>query len=154
VKRGHAHNELTRHRYDVVLRKAPKPAAAAEQVVPFESTGELDRLLAAHPARLRVTGVPNARLSGELAAVTALAAGDAEAALSSLEKRSGVDPEILHDLGERHGYRVYATLTADEGALEVVFTTGEPQRIHRGRPVRAALDALGNHRAGQRDTSA
>ncbi|WP_410673602.1 amino acid adenylation domain-containing protein [Amycolatopsis sp. cmx-4-68] len=154
VKRGHAHNELTRHRYDVVLRKAPKPAAATEQVVPFESAGELDRLLAAHPARLRVTGVPNARLSGELAAVAALAAGDAETALSSLEERSGVDPETLHDLGERHGYRVYATLTADEGELEVVFTTGAPTRIHRGKPVRAALETLGNHPAGQRDTGA
>ncbi len=153
VKRGHAHNELTRHRYDVVLRKAPKPVAAAEQVVPFESVGELDRLLAAHPARLRVTGVPDARLSGELAAVTALAAGDAETALSSLEDRSGVDPETLHDLGGRHGYRVYATLTADAGVLEVVYTTGEPTRIHRGHPVRAALDALGNHPAGQRDAN-
>ncbi|WP_235191071.1 non-ribosomal peptide synthetase [Amycolatopsis rifamycinica] len=154
VKRGTAHNELTRHRYDVVLRKTPKPAAAAEQVVPFESVGELDRLLAAHPSRLRVTGVPNARLSGELAAVAALAGGDAGTALSALDDRSGVDPEDLHDLGERHGYRVYATLTADEGALEVVFTTGEPTRIHRARPVRAALEALGNHPAGQRDTGA
>nr|WP_244170286.1 non-ribosomal peptide synthetase [Amycolatopsis tolypomycina] len=151
VKRGHAHNELTRHRYDVVLRKAPRPDTPEELVVALD---DLDGALAARPARLRVTGVPNARLSGELAAVTALAAGDAETALSSLEDRSGVDPETLHDLGERHGYRVYATLTADEGALEFVFTTGEPQRIHRGRPVRAALEALGNHPAGQRDTSA
>ncbi|MFT7866116.1 MULTISPECIES: non-ribosomal peptide synthetase [Amycolatopsis] len=151
VKRGHAHNELTRHRYDVVLRKAPRPAAPEERVVALD---DVEEALAARPARLRVTGVPNARLSGELAAVTALAAGDAEAALSALDRRDGVDPETLHDLGERHGYRVYATLTADEGALEAVFTTGEPQRIHRGRPVRAALEALGNHPAGQRDTSA
>ncbi|MDQ7806472.1 amino acid adenylation domain-containing protein [Amycolatopsis sp. A133] len=154
VKRGHAHNELTRHRYDVVLRKAPKPAPVAEDVVAFASVEELERLLTAGPARLRVTGVPDARLSGELAAVTALAAGDAETALSSLEQRDGVDPEALHDLGERHGYRVYATFNANVGELEVVFTTGEPQRIHRGRPVRAALEALGNHPAGQRDTGA
>ncbi|QKV72487.1 amino acid adenylation domain-containing protein [Amycolatopsis sp. Hca4] len=151
VKRGHAHNELTRHRYDVVLRKAPRPDTPEEQVVALD---ELEPALAARPARLRVTGVPNARLSGELAAVAALAAGDAETALSSLAERSGVDPETLHELGERHGYRVYATLTADESELEVVFTTGEPQRIHRGRPVRAALDTLGNHPSGQRDTSA
>ncbi|MET8846269.1 amino acid adenylation domain-containing protein [Amycolatopsis sp. NPDC004625] len=151
VKRGHAHNELTRHRYDVVLRKAPRPAAPEERVV---SVAELEQALATRPARLRVTGVPNARLSGELAAVTALASGDAETALSALDDRAGVDPETLHDLGERHGYRVYATLTADEGVLEVVFTTGEPTRIHRGRPVRAALEALGTHPAGQRDANA
>ncbi|MFF1614786.1 amino acid adenylation domain-containing protein, partial [Amycolatopsis sp. NPDC058278] len=155
IKRGTAHNELTRHRYDVVLRKAPRPEAAEEQVVAFASVAELERVLAARPARLRVTGVPDARLSGELAAVTALAAGDAGAALSALDgEPSGVDPETLHALGERLGYRVYATLTAQEGELEAVFTTGEPTRIHRGRPVRAVLDALGNHPAGQRDTSA
>ncbi|WP_410571114.1 amino acid adenylation domain-containing protein [Amycolatopsis sp. cmx-4-61] len=151
VKRGHAHNELTRHRYDVVLRKAPRPEPAEELVV---APDDLEEALAARPARLRVTGVPDARLSGELAAVTALAQGDAEAALSYLERRDGVDPETLHDLGERHGYRVYATLTAEEGVLEAVFTTGEPTGIHRAGPVRAALDALGNHPAGQRDASA
>ncbi|MDS0137100.1 MULTISPECIES: amino acid adenylation domain-containing protein [unclassified Amycolatopsis] len=151
VKRGHAHNELTRHRYDVVLRKAPRPDAPEELVVGLDA---LEPALAARPARLRVTGVPNARLSGELAAVAALAAGDAGTALSSLEQRAGVDPESLHDLGERHGYRVYATVTADEGALEVVFTTGSPQRVYRGRPTRVPLEALGNHPAGQRDTNA
>ncbi|WP_438860845.1 amino acid adenylation domain-containing protein [Amycolatopsis solani] len=155
VKRGHAHNELTRHRYDVVLRKAPKPAPPAEDVVTFTSLSDVEARLAAGPARLRVTGVPNARLSGELAAVTALAEGDVDAALSALDgEPSGVDPETLHALGERHGYRVYATLTADAGTLDVVFTTGDAVRIHRTRPVRAALEALGNHPAGQRDTSA
>ncbi|WP_408630171.1 non-ribosomal peptide synthase/polyketide synthase [Amycolatopsis mongoliensis] len=155
VKRGQAHNELTRHRYDVVLRKAPKPGPLDEDVVTFTSLDELARLLTEHSARLRVTGVPNARLSGELAAVAALAEGDAEAALSALDSEpSGVDPETLQELGARLGYRVFPTLSADEGALEVVFATGEPTRIHRGRPVRAALATLGNHPAGQRDTSA
>nr|WP_285478570.1 non-ribosomal peptide synthetase [Amycolatopsis sp. NBRC 101858] len=150
VKRGTAHNELTRHRYDVVLRKAPKPAPVEEDVVAFTSLDELERLLAERPARLRVTGVPDARLSGELAAVAALAAGDADAALSGLDAEpSGVDFERLQDFG----YQVYAAPT-HEGALEVVFTTGEPTRIHRARPVRAALGTLGNHPAGQRDTSA
>ena len=116
VKRGKAHNELTRHRYDVVLRKAPKPAPADEDVVTFESVAELERLLEAHPARLRVTGVPNARLSGELAAVAALAEGDPDAALSALDAEpSGVDPETLQELGARLGYRVYATLGRARG---------------------------------------
>nr|WP_230863147.1 non-ribosomal peptide synthase/polyketide synthase [Amycolatopsis camponoti] len=150
MKRGHAHNELTRHRYDVVLRKAPKPEPVEETVVAFTTLDELERLLAERPARLRVTGVPDARLSGELAAVAALAEGDADAALSALDAEpSGVDIEKLRDLG----YRVYAA-PARQGMLEVVFTTGEPTRIHRARPVRAALATLGNHPAGQRDTSA
>ncbi|MEV7042938.1 amino acid adenylation domain-containing protein [Amycolatopsis sp. NPDC051061] len=150
VKRGQAHNELTRHRYDVVLRKVPKPAPVEETVVSFTSLDELKWLLAERPGRLRVTGVPDARLSGELAAVAALAEGDADAALSALDAEpSGVDIEKLRDLG----YRVYAA-PAQQGMLEVVFTTGEPTRIHRGKPVRAALGTLGNHPAGQRDTGA
>ena len=152
MKRGHAHNELTRHRYDVVLRKAPKPAAVEETVVPFTSLDELELLLAERPARLRVTGVPNARLSGELAAVAALAEGDADAALSALAaSRPGWTPRSCKS------WASLATRCTDrrgQGALEVVFTTGEPTRIHRGKPVRAALETLGNHPAGQRDTSA
>ncbi|WP_345029090.1 amino acid adenylation domain-containing protein [Kutzneria kofuensis] len=152
VKRGHAHNELTRHRYDVVMRKAPKPAPVEEQVAAFETVDDVKRLLTARPDRLRVTGVPNARLSGELAAVAALATGDSETALSALDSTpSGVDPEDLQALAASLDYRMYATVTTDVGTLEVVFTTGEPVRIYRGRSVR---NALGNNPVGQRDTSA
>nr|WP_245805102.1 non-ribosomal peptide synthetase [Amycolatopsis australiensis] len=154
AKRGKAHNELTRHRYDVVLRKAPAAGPVEEDVVAFTSLTELERRLGERPARLRVTGVPDARLSGELAAVAALAEGDTGAALSALDADpSGVDPEALHELGASLGYRV-CSAPAAAGALEVVFTTGEPVRIHRARPVRAALAALGNHPAGRRDTGA
>ncbi len=152
VKRGHAHNELTRHRYDVVLRKAARPAQPTEQVVAFEDLAALENLLLEKPARLRVTGVPNARLSGELAAVQALA--DGLPALSALDIAEGVDPETLHELGARHGYRVAATLAAHESVLDVVFTTGEPTRIYRAQPLRTALAALGNNPAGQRETNA
>ncbi|HEY3466343.1 MAG TPA: amino acid adenylation domain-containing protein, partial [Amycolatopsis sp.] len=122
VKRGQAHNELTRHRYDVVLRKAPKPAAATEQVVAFDDLGAVERFLAAEtPERLRVTGIPDARLAGELAAVRALDEGDAEGAQAALEQRDGVDPEALHRLGARAGYRVAVTWAAEPGELEAVF---------------------------------
>ncbi|WP_211770319.1 non-ribosomal peptide synthetase [Kutzneria sp. CA-103260] len=152
VKRGHAHNELTRHRFDVVLRKAPRPAPVEEQVVAFESIEDAKRLLLAKPARLRLTGVPNARLSVELDAIAVLATGDGDGALSALDgQSSGVDPETLQALAAEQGYRMYATVTADVGTLEVVFTTGEPTRIYRSR---AARTALGNNPAGQRDTSA
>ena len=106
-----------------MLRKAPKPAAADEQVVAFGDLGAVERFLAAEtPERLRVTGVPDARLSGELAAVRALDAGDPAAALDALERRDGVDPEDLHRLGDRAGYRVAVTWAAAGGELEAVFT--------------------------------
>ncbi|MGW5744013.1 non-ribosomal peptide synthetase, partial [Amycolatopsis sp. NPDC003861] len=123
VKRGTAHNELTRHRYDVVLRKADRAEPVAEQVVAFGDLGAVERFLAAEtPERLRVTAIPDARLAGELAAVRALDTGDTEAALAALDGRDGVDPEALHTLGERAGYRVAVTLAAEGGELEAVFT--------------------------------
>ncbi|MER6799731.1 condensation domain-containing protein, partial [Amycolatopsis mediterranei] len=155
VKRGTAHNELTRHRYDVVLRKAPRPAAAEEQVVAFGDLGAVERFLAAEtPERLRVTAIPDARLAGELAAVRALDTGDAEAALAALDRRDGVDPEDLYRLGERAGYRVAVTLAAEGGELEAVFSRGEDGPAYR--PVRptGTPGSYANNPAARRETGA
>ncbi|MGV9778882.1 amino acid adenylation domain-containing protein, partial [Streptosporangium sp. NPDC003464] len=183
VKRGTCHNELTRYRYDVVLRKrdtatvpggagAPAPVGAEEtrRVGPGpEETGgtelggedagrvgpgpeeagrtepgeeeirwadlddlddldgldgldALDARLTGRPALLRVTGVPNVRLAEDLAALGALEDSSRPAA-----RTGGADPETLHALGARHGYRVTVTWNghADDGALDVVFAAGD-----------------------------
>ncbi|MEI5097736.1 amino acid adenylation domain-containing protein [Streptomyces sp. PmtG] len=80
LKPGAAHNELTRHRYEVVLHKAPLdplPLAA----VPALRWGEhvtgiagLRRVIEeAGGAPVRVSGIPNARLAEEFAAAVAAA---------------------------------------------------------------------------------
>ncbi|NEY33948.1 amino acid adenylation domain-containing protein, partial [Streptomyces sp. PRKS01-65] len=82
LKDGTHHNELTRHRYDVVLRKEPA------QVVSWQDTphlrwgqditdlNQLEHALTRRTdQRWRLTGIPNPRLAGELAATRALAAG-------------------------------------------------------------------------------
>ncbi|MFI1396046.1 amino acid adenylation domain-containing protein [Streptomyces sp. NPDC020681] len=133
VKRAHHHNELSRYRYDVVLR--PREAAPAhveqpghvEQEVPWSEIGGtagLERLLADRPARLRVTHVPNGRLVDDLADLRALED-------SSRSAVSGVDPEDFHALGARHGYRTAVTWNAhaDDGGLDIVLT-------HADEPVR------------------
>ncbi|MFJ7996518.1 amino acid adenylation domain-containing protein [Streptomyces sp. NPDC096310] len=122
VKRGHCHNELTRYRFDAVLGTAP-PAADLREA-PRAAWGEdiadaedLARHLKEHrPARLRVTGVPDARTAGERAATAALD-GDAgvAAALAALASPPAAgaggagDPEELCALAERMGYRALAT---------------------------------------------
>jgi len=74
LKPGAAHNELTRHRYEVVLHKQPAGVLDLAQV-PAQSWGREIPDLAALRARLdgplRVTGIPNARLTEEAAAATA-----------------------------------------------------------------------------------
>jgi amino acid adenylation domain-containing protein/non-ribosomal peptide synthase protein (TIGR01720 family) len=124
VKRGDHHNELTRYRYDVVLRKAGGATApeAAEQRLDWAELGSSaaleDRLATdGGPARLRVTAVPNARLSGDLADLAAVRDGVRRA------DSVGVDPEALYALGARHGYQVAVTWngTAEDGSLDVVL---------------------------------
>ncbi len=74
LKQGTHHNELTRHRYEVVLHKAPaRPLHLGD--LPEEGVGEaevreladLETALARQGGRLRLTRIPNTRLAGEAA---------------------------------------------------------------------------------------
>ncbi|MFF3754670.1 amino acid adenylation domain-containing protein [Streptomyces sp. NPDC002018] len=145
VKRATHHNELSRYRYDVVLR-APGTAPAGESVpstrdedsVPagsrpsapattprdvrwsaIDGLAGLEELLLTRPARIRVTGVPNGRLGEDLAALRLLED-------SSTPAPDGVDPEAFHQLAGRHGYRCAVTWNghAEDGRLDVVLVEG------------------------------
>ncbi|WP_261717665.1 non-ribosomal peptide synthetase [Streptomyces sp. FZ201] len=128
IKRGAHHNELSRYRYDVVLRPGPRAAVPDEREVTWAGADHLEALLAERPARLRVTGIPNARLADDLADLRALEGSSREAA-------PGADPEDLHALAERHGYRAALTWkgTADDGALDAVLALTDPAPgLYRG----------------------
>ncbi|MER7187130.1 amino acid adenylation domain-containing protein, partial [Streptomyces hyaluromycini] len=129
TKRGRHHNELTRHRYDVVLY-AGEPDVRLDDAPTVEwstahtvgelarggwtseavgqlldSTGRLtgrvvDRPRVERPAALRVTGIPDGRTAED-----------------------GVDPETLHALGADAGYRVLTTWSARTGTYDAVFLT-------------------------------
>ncbi len=76
VKRGTHHNELTRYRYDVVLR-AQTETDTADKISesPWPTVGSihaLDELLAGKQELLRITGIPNSRLADDLAALDTL----------------------------------------------------------------------------------
>ncbi|MFF7262582.1 amino acid adenylation domain-containing protein [Streptomyces sp. NPDC008159] len=125
LKRAVHHNELSRYRYDVVLRPGPSGTAldGAEaktaQEVGWGAVGgltELAELLTARPQRLRVTGVPNARLADDLADLRRLEGSSGEAA-------PGIDPEDVHALAAEHGYRAALTWngSADDGAFDAVL---------------------------------
>ncbi|MFI6320155.1 amino acid adenylation domain-containing protein [Nonomuraea sp. NPDC050556] len=123
VKRGVAQNELSRYRYDVVLRRS-----GAEPVIePRELRWGADVAdLAALEAELagsgggaiRVTGIPNARLAPELAALSAVDEATPAAPAGPVE------PEALYDLGGRLGLRtgVSWTFDADDGRVDALFT--------------------------------
>ncbi|MEV6447950.1 amino acid adenylation domain-containing protein [Amycolatopsis sp. NPDC051716] len=107
VKRGTHHNELTRYRYEVVLRKgSPRPVADRAELrwgAGVADLAALAGLLAARPDHLRVASVPNGRLDDD-----------------------GVDPESLVELGARYGYETVVTWSGagTDGELDVVFAAG------------------------------
>ncbi|WP_301175967.1 non-ribosomal peptide synthetase [Actinomadura geliboluensis] len=95
TKRGTHHNELTRHRYDVVLRMDAPPAPRT----PAVDWTTLDDLKARPAGPLRVRGIPDPRLSGETAAWRTLRdGGSADEARQALTTRDGIEPETLHAL--------------------------------------------------------
>ncbi|MCX4809470.1 non-ribosomal peptide synthase/polyketide synthase [Streptomyces sp. NBC_01239] len=122
VKRGTHHNELTRYRYDVVLR-AETETGTAEEIAesPWPTVGSvqaLDELLTGKPELLRITGIPNSRLADDLAALDTLDDSSRPAA-----GPYGVDPETLHEIAARHGYEAALTWNggAEDGSLDAVF---------------------------------
>ncbi|MFB6393031.1 amino acid adenylation domain-containing protein [Polymorphospora lycopeni] len=157
TKRGRHHNELTRHRYDVVLRAASGTAPPAADLPVRRFDGDLAGLGAylesARPERVRVERVPNARLAGELATVRAL-----DDQSSDVDGPAGVEPEALRELGERLGYRALVTWSpAHDGSLDLVLTPpDEEPPAGLCRPLRTAATPAdcANRPAAARGTAA
>ncbi|WP_312038478.1 non-ribosomal peptide synthetase, partial [Streptomyces galbus] len=129
LKRGSAHNELTRYRYDATLYKTGVTALPLDDTPtrPW-STGADERdslddlrqqLAAERPGELRLTGVPNPRLTHELAVRRALEDGTP---LPDGPTATPAGLEAFHVLGEEHGYWTGITWnTRDTDAVDVVF---------------------------------
>ncbi|QIS09677.1 non-ribosomal peptide synthetase [Nocardia arthritidis] len=115
LKRGRAVNELTRYRYDVVLRATPADAVSVADVPKAEFRDD-DRLVGLlherHPDGIRVTGIPHAGLIDDTGF---------EGVLDPDAEQVGVLPEDLHELGRRLGYTVAVTWSAEPGRMDAVF---------------------------------
>nr|WP_308433339.1 amino acid adenylation domain-containing protein [Streptomyces galbus] len=134
LKRGSAHNELTRYRYDATLYKTGVTALPLDDTPTRPWTRDLgalaDQLAGARPDRLRVTGVPHGRIAADLAAQRALESGRAPDAGDTPR----VDPEDLHRLGEKHGYWTAISWNGhDPAALDVTYVKRE--LLDEGVPV-------------------
>ncbi|MEU0391176.1 non-ribosomal peptide synthetase, partial [Streptomyces chartreusis] len=125
LKRGGYHNELTRHRYEVVLHRAPGEVLDVSGVPGVEWAAGLDvaGFLAGVTAPVRLCGVPNARLVGEVALERALDGRDAE------DFGGAVDPEDVVAWGREQGLRVVTTWSSRSVALfDAVILPGEAER--------------------------
>jgi len=172
LKRGRAHNELTRFRYDVVLHVGDRTAEKLDcpwldwnkQGLNAESLREI--LSETRPDVMGVTAVPNARLQGDAAAMRLLASGAAPASAGELreaverEQRNAVEPEDLWALGSDLPYdiEIRSSCTPGNGLCDVVFwrksgkvrnATGVP-RFPGESSVLQPLEAYANNPLRQR----
>ncbi|MBV9268914.1 MAG: amino acid adenylation domain-containing protein, partial [Acidobacteriaceae bacterium] len=137
LKRGRAHNELTRFRYDVTLHISETPVQMIEcpwvdwQKESFSLDLLRQTLRSTQPDMLGVTDVPNARLREEVAMLELLAQARAETTVAELRelvsRRVGdsqaVDPEDLWALEQDLPYcvEIRASQKHVNGGCDVVL---------------------------------
>ncbi|MER7639328.1 amino acid adenylation domain-containing protein [Streptomyces sp. NPDC126522] len=127
LKPGQVHNELTRHRYEVVLYKDPADVLDLTGVpaVPWgrevsDLTGLADRVARAAGDSVRVTGIPNARLTEEATAATA-----AGVLSGSAPAGAPLDPEELAQWARRQGLEAVVTWSGESvHAFDAVLLPG------------------------------
>ncbi|MDB4953091.1 MAG: non-ribosomal peptide synthetase [Myxococcales bacterium] len=139
LKLGAYANELSRFRYDVVLRRgeAARAGDAARRIEWCDLAAGLDdlaTLLASpdRPATLRVARIPNARVSSETRMLDRLAAPNGASTAEELRhdagRRAGIEPDDLEAVARRAGYVAVATFSRDASACFdcLLARDGEP----------------------------
>lgn len=117
LKRGHSDNEMTRYRYDVVLRKAARVGSIREKCVLRSDVREpvalfASRMAESHISRVRIQRILNRRLWPDLHSVHLLETLDSSSTVGQLRDLirntpvQGHDPEEYYTAGESHGYQV------------------------------------------------
>ncbi|HST60442.1 MAG TPA: amino acid adenylation domain-containing protein [Longimicrobium sp.] len=131
VKRGAHHNELTRHRYDVVVHVGPAAPRTPARALSWDGDAltmdGLRRMLLLAPGEaLAVLGVPDARVARELRLLELAADPDGPATAGEARRRldddppDAVDPEAVWALAD--GLGVAAELRpAAAGRFDVLF---------------------------------
>ena len=164
VKAHSTDNELTRHRYDVVLRVEPAAprSFAGLPSLPWTPQADLRQQLAAAGAQgLRLTGVPNRRLAGELAASRLLEAGAPMAQVQQqLTAPQEVEPAFA-EIAAAAGLELHSTWTTqrEDGALDLVFARAadgagaEVVDLFRPSAAAQALAELANDPRAERRTA-
>ncbi|ORT61436.1 hybrid non-ribosomal peptide synthetase/type I polyketide synthase [Streptomyces sp. CB03238] len=147
---GDGADELVRYGYDVVLHvggasaEAPRPARLA-----WTSVDQVRQVLTEErPEAVEIEGVPNPRVSGARALVTALAAASDDAPVEGLGRAAegeGTDPDVLRVLADELGYVADVAWAGGrtDGAYRVTFRRPDSAYVadwtdpaEPGRPLR------------------
>ncbi len=137
-KPGHAHNQLTLFRYDVVLQFSANPANVAELTwQDWQHDGltlvAIQAQLSQQPEHVAIRGIANARLQSVNQALVTLRAASLDSAIKDIRKQltapfeQGVEPEALSELAKANGYRVELSGLSGQcdGAYDAIFTRND-----------------------------
>ena len=126
-----AANELSRYRYEVVLRKSPAKARSLADVAPlawdgFGSPEVLRRLLAEQrPESVRLRGIPHAEVQPVADTVRRLDAAPGHLAAGEVGQVDGdkmmLTPSDCRRMAEELGYQVVVTWSAVPGQMDAIF---------------------------------
>jgi amino acid adenylation domain-containing protein len=148
-RRGRAWNELTRFRYDVLLRDGTAGSAAGFVERDWRrdrlDAASLERLLDERPEALAVTGIPNARVAAEAAFLEDAIRGGArtvEDLNRSRGEAGGIDPEEVWRAARERGIEAQLSWsrTDRDGRFDAFFrsTAAAPREIPAWPPPRQA----------------
>jgi amino acid adenylation domain-containing protein len=145
LKRGQADNELTRYRYDVVLRVgAARAFTQCEHIEWTDGMGSAiewaTRLAKRHPRAVRIQGVPNRRIFHDQLATQVIDSRENLSAVEDVREElsritaSGEDPETFWHIGEAHHYDVSVSTAfgSQAGSFDVEWrdSTDAAERLH------------------------
>ena len=133
LKHGREPSEMTRFRYDVVIRKRGgiprRPIVTGSRKAPEPCTLEsLRTMVQSEATALRIIGIPNARVAPPLAALRALQAHLPSNRLGEISPSSGIDPEDVRVLDANYEVAIEWS-AAGPGYFDAIFrpaqVTGE-----------------------------
>lgn len=146
LKRGHALNEMSAFRFDVVLHVGPQAPGTDAVALPTashpRSLDEIRQMVASTPPILVIENLRNARLSGVYAVRDALVAGSAadtdalRRVMDGIEDR-GVNPEDLFHISPDYDVEVVWSRSGDPACFDAVLRhkiTGPKGRLDLGAP--------------------
>lgn len=145
LKRSAFGNEMTRFRYDAIIRVGPCQAPAEDVFLTWEPGGDtlekLRRELASCRGRnVRIEGIPNRRVGRDLLAAARLNAGTTEEplvdvrGLADADIEDAVDPEAVGRLADELGIPVELrpSLERGSGYFDAVFLGSSASEIRDG----------------------
>ncbi|QIS21063.1 amino acid adenylation domain-containing protein [Nocardia terpenica] len=144
-------NELTRYRYDVVLRKAPVAVRSLAEAPQHAWTGFGDiprlraHLVAERPESVRITGIPQAGTIVDVAATRAVDAATEHDRVGDLDRDHPTDAVLPHEcrsLGAELGYQVAVTWSTVAGRMDAVFTRGADRVFDEVYSTAAPVDSF------------